>query len=75
MVIHAHLIQNKEIKETKSCKSIRDQSVSANLSNVKQSIARVYAQFQQLAGQVLGAVFEAQSINIALGDFKSTTLA
>ena len=39
MVIHAHLIQNKEIKETKSCKSIRDQSVSANLSNVKQSIA------------------------------------
>ncbi|KAJ5192188.1 hypothetical protein N7449_008330 [Penicillium cf. viridicatum] len=37
--------------------------------------AGVYARFQQAAGQVLGAVFEAQSINIALGDFKSTGLA
>ena len=35
----------------------------------------VHARFQQAAGQVLGAVFEAQSINMALGDFKSTGLA
>ncbi|KAJ5465564.1 hypothetical protein N7530_009351 [Penicillium desertorum] len=34
--------------------------------------AGVYARFQQAAGQVLGAVFEAQSINMALGNFKST---
>ncbi|KAJ5968079.1 hypothetical protein N7501_004327 [Penicillium viridicatum] len=37
--------------------------------------AGVRARFQQAAGQVLGAVFEAQAINIALGDFKSTGLA
>ncbi|KAJ5592206.1 hypothetical protein N7537_009110 [Penicillium hordei] len=37
--------------------------------------AGVCARFQQAAGQVLGAVFEAQSINIALGDFKCTGLS
>ncbi|CAG8386389.1 unnamed protein product [Penicillium salamii] len=37
--------------------------------------AGVSARFQQAAGQVLGAVFEAQSINMAFGDFKSTGLA
>ncbi|KAJ5918129.1 hypothetical protein N7454_010504 [Penicillium verhagenii] len=49
-----------------------------NLSDEKVFVgdeAGVYARFQQAAGQVLGAVFEAQSINIALGDFKSTGIA
>jgi hypothetical protein len=32
----------------------------------------VYARLQQAAGQVLGAVFEAQSINMAPGSFRST---
>jgi hypothetical protein len=49
-----------------------------NLTNEKVFVgdeARVYARFQQAAGQVLGAVFEAQAINIALGNFKSTGIA
>lgn len=37
--------------------------------------AGVHARFQQAAGQVLGAVFEAQSINMALGDFKCTGIS
>lgn len=37
--------------------------------------AGVHAQFQQATGQVLGAVFEAQSINMALGDFKCTGIS
>lgn len=41
-----------------------------NLTNEKVFVgdeAGVYARLQKAAGQVLGAVFEAQSINIALG--------
>ncbi|KOS38151.1 hypothetical protein ACN38_g11019, partial [Penicillium nordicum] len=48
-----------------------------NLTNEKVFVgdeAGVYARLQKAAGQALGAVFEAQSINIALGDFKSTKL-
>ena len=37
--------------------------------------AGVHARFQQAAGQVLGAVFGAQSINMALGDIKSTGIS
>ncbi|KAJ5780058.1 hypothetical protein N7457_005218 [Penicillium paradoxum] len=58
--------------------TIHSSEVTGNLTNEKVFVgdeAGVYARFQQAAGQVLGAVFEAQSINIALGDFKSTGLA
>ena len=56
---------------------IRISIQARNLTNEKVFVgdeAGVYARLQKAAGQALGAVFEAQSINIALGDFKSTKL-
>jgi hypothetical protein len=60
---------NRVIQISTSARSLTDEKVFVG------DEAGVYARFQQAAGQVLGAVFEAQAIDIALGDFKSTGLA